>query len=147
MLRAFDDAYYPNIIMRPSEMKAISELPEGEKDSIFPIIRICPWLSSKSFQNSIDKIQEVYGERPFICDVDETHSSEADREAIAYFRSLFEGEDRSRNWVRHITQNTSYIPMIHHLNRNEQEVGYQLEAFVELERGLAIRLCPSVLRN
>jgi len=143
VLRAFDDAYYPNIIMRPAEMRAISELPEVEKDSLFPIIRMCPWVGSRSFDNAINKIIEVYGERPFICDLNRSYSSNSDRDAVVFFESMKTGADSTTNWINFISANSSFIPTVQHSGYSLEEIFNQVDAFVDLERGCAFRITPA----
>lgn len=139
MLRPFDDAYYPSLIVRPAEMQALEELPESEKDSIFPILQICPWASSNSFENTHNKIRDVYGERPLICDLDRSYSSRADRDAVTYYNGLCNPDNQCEDWIELISRNPNYIPCIQMFGQTSNAIQNQIETFHAMERGMAFR--------
>ena len=136
MLRSFDDAYYPNIMVRPAEMQALKELPENVKDSIFPIIKLCPWTTAKEFKNTHDKIIEVLDERPIICDLDDYYSSDKDRPAISQF---YQARNSIDAWVEMIVNNPSYIPCVRMHGYSIGQIENQIRNFHSLERGFALK--------
>jgi T4 beta protein len=56
--------YVPYLELRPAEMIALEELPEKDKDLMFPLFKLRPWLGSTELSKSIEKLLEVYGRRP-----------------------------------------------------------------------------------
>ncbi len=139
MLRAFDDAYYPSLMIRPAEMEALNELPEKNKNSIFPIIKFCPWTTAKKLSSAIDKLELVYGARPLICDLDYDYSSNSDREAVTDFLEMRNPANRAEKWVEFIKNNANLIPTVLCKNMSASDIKYQLGEFISLERGFAFR--------
>lgn len=142
MLREFGEFYYPTLIIRPDEMRGLNELPSNEKDLIFPIFQLCPWVGSAQFSRTFDKIQDVYPERPAIFDLDRSFYNWAERDSVVYFRGLIHGDEKAQDWVELIQNNEYSVPCLQFENHDANEIAYQRNAFVELGRGVVFKFRP-----
>lgn len=69
--------YYPCLQCSEPEQIAYRELSEEDKDAILPIVELSQIKYEASFQNSIDAIGTVFGDRPFILDLSKDAAPEA----------------------------------------------------------------------
>ncbi|WP_407300889.1 beta family protein [Klebsiella quasipneumoniae] len=53
----FDYKYAPILSLSLSEMEALENLPEKDKDLILPIFPLKGWMSSQLLENSLKKIR------------------------------------------------------------------------------------------
>lgn len=63
---------YPYFVLlktRGSELKGLKSLTDDQKDLIMPVISLGHWRKSPDVDKSLEKIQEAFGERPFILDL------------------------------------------------------------------------------
>lgn len=141
--------YIPILSVRPAEMNAVLELPEGDKDILLPAIQLRPWVNSHHFSNTIKKVEEVFGkERKWIGNLDcdyvcpekkkdpETGEEKEARPAIAEFKELCSSENGFANWCQFVEDNENVIPTIRLEEASEFDA--QLNRLAALERGLVI---------
>jgi hypothetical protein len=83
-------------------MTAYEELPEIDKDDLLPLILLRPWMSSKSLNNTIGRINRAISDQhKWIAAIDDgyfiPHPSESERDSIREFRSLKNPENGYEN--------------------------------------------------
>ncbi len=133
--------YIPVLSVRPAEMNALLELPEGDKNLLLPAVQLRPWVGSAQFTRTIEKISDVYGERNWIGNLDCDYTppdEETDRPAIHQFHALCNENNGYENWCRFVAENQRIIPCIQ--LRHKAEFLGQLERLAALERGLVVHL-------
>jgi hypothetical protein len=140
--------YIPILAVRPAEMNALGELPERDKDLILPAIQIRPWVGSHSFDNTVQKITDVFGdERPVIANIDADYDCadlaiDGEREAITFFRSLKSPANGYENWCEFIEQNETFIPCLQIGDSTQFDA--QLQRMAILQRGIVIHFVSPV---
>jgi hypothetical protein len=78
-------AYVPLLHARLAEIRALRELPEVSKNLFVPVVKLRPWLNSKSLDKAIEVVEQAVGNRLFGLDLDETKyepNPDPDRPAI-----------------------------------------------------------------
>src|SRR5690606_11044343 len=86
---SFHYKYAPILSLRPSEINALEELTEKDKELIFPIILLRGWVVSKKLENSIPRIQKAFGEHLFALDIDSSFVDETKKVSGEYTRDVF----------------------------------------------------------
>lgn len=74
-----DINYFPSLRTRAAELQGLQELSEARKDRIKPVLTFgCVRKDQPTIKNTIERIQEVMGQRPYICDLtsDPVHLSD-----------------------------------------------------------------------
>jgi hypothetical protein len=140
-LRDWEDVgYMPVLSVRPSEMRALEELPNRTKDELFPIIQLGPWANSHQFQNTLDRVAEAYGDRPIVAALGfpgVVRTRRPVHEEIDRLRSPRRGFE---NWCEFIEEHDNFVPAIQ-FGPAEHEEG-QIESLAELGRGLVVVIEP-----
>lgn len=132
--------YIPVIAIRQSETKALLELPESDKVKFTPILVLRKWANSHSFERTLDRIDKVYPERHFICDLAD-EIGEQDLPVNDTIRELLDSEGRYRNWRNFIMDNERMIPVVRSpMNVTARAIRAQVDHFCELGRGMMVRL-------
>lgn len=72
----FDYKYAPILSLSLSEMEALENLPEKDKDLILPIFPLKGWMSSQLLDNSLKKIKKTIGDRRWIASFDKSYLSD-----------------------------------------------------------------------
>ena len=135
----FTDRYYPTLCVRRAEMRAMRNLPAGEKQKMLPIVLLAPWLNSIKFENTLAVVAECVGDIPTIVDIDRYFKSDSDLPSREYWRMLLDSEVGHEKWVDLIKSRGNYIPTIQILGRTKQQIDFQVREFVELNRGIVFR--------
>ena len=134
--------YLPILAIRPAEMKALEELPENDKDILLPTILLRPWLASNELEKSLMKVDEAYGQRPWIADVEEWFARESEVEAgrpvIEELLALADPTGGFANWCKFVADHEFVIPCAQ--LREKSEFLLQLESLSVLGRGIVIKL-------
>lgn len=119
-------------------MQALDHLPSETKNLIVPIIRMRPWLSSKSLSRSGERVQKAIGDRYFGFDLDGTKRGSGASDAHREFLSLFDPANGWENYYSHISQFPGSIPVLR--STKSAEVAAELNRVREMERGLFVRI-------
>lgn len=139
--------YVPILSLSPSEMTAISELPEKDKDQILPLFPLKGWVGSKDLSRSIDRIEASIGKRKWIADIDSEFLETArefrvtgkyPRQVYYDIASLLDSSSGYDNWVEFLKGIPAAIPVVQ-LDDLSQLVE-QLDKLRRLERGIVVRL-------
>jgi hypothetical protein len=136
-LRNFDTLpYVPILSLRPSEMRALQELPNRTKEALLPIIHLRPWSSAHHLISAIDKIEEAYGRRPIIVGVGYPEPIKARRPIHRELEELRTADGGYATWCDFIEEHENYIPAVQ-LGSVRDEIR-QIECFYALGRGLVV---------
>lgn len=124
-------------------MNALKELPEKDKNILLPLILMRGWVGSAELQNSLDKIEEVYGDRPWLVDIDpDYHPTENVRPVHASISELKKSDDGYNNWCDFITSLPNAIPCLQLMDLDQ--LAPQITKLVNLNRGIAVRFTPEM---
>ena len=140
MLREFQTVpYVPILSVRPAEMNALGELPERDKDALLPFFLLRGWVGSHEIDNTLRKILEVYGERPWVADIDPNyHPKESRRPVHDTLDALKNPSDGYENWFEFLQKIPNAIPCLQ--IDDIDQLGEQLPSLSALGRGIAIRI-------
>ena len=134
-------SYVPLLHLRLAETRALRELPDATKNLIFPVIRLRPWLTSKSFARSFEVVQEAFGDRRYGADLDSSpHLPSNDTTAYREFRSLFDTRDGYAQYYEVLEAHANAVPVLRLSQDRPDATEAQLQHVRHLDRGLIIRV-------
>lgn len=148
MLRDFNLVnYLPILALRPAEMTALEELPAGDKNKLFPLVVLKPWLATNELSKGITRVTEVYGSRPIIVDIEPSAylSNANTRPVHEQFRQLLSGNDGYEDWISLVEDNANFVPCIQY-GAPKSIVG-QIERIRSLGRGAVLHLRKEAVAN
>lgn len=142
MLRnVFKVGYVPTLCIRPAEMRALEELPEADKDRLFPFIMLSPWVGSNELISSINRIEKAYGSRSFILALDRYYrADQADRNAQKDYLSIQRGEDDYGLYFSFLENIEQAIPCAFLNGDNVSSLKKQIDRNLKLNRGCVVSL-------
>ncbi|WP_052437542.1 beta family protein [Vibrio campbellii] len=138
--------YIPILALNPSEMTAIEQLCDKDKDLLLPCFPLKGWTTAKELKSSIDRIKKSIGERLFIADVDseflygnKTFAKEGEypRKVHEQIHQLLDPSNGYRNWVSYVAEHENMLPTL--LLEDLSSINEQVAALSALERGIVIR--------
>jgi len=114
MLRnIFEHAYVPTICVRPFEMRALEELPTHDKDRMFPLVLLAPWVGARTLDKSIERIKKAYGDRAYFLGLDHDYNArDPSRESAIQFASLLEPHNGFSAYFDFIEEFPQCIPVV-----------------------------------
>jgi hypothetical protein len=114
MLRdIFAYSYSPNICVRPAEMRALEELPEHDKDSMFPLFLLSPWANSKKLSSAVERIAKAYGEREYFLGVDRYYiPKDPTKDVAKEFLDILDPTDGFEKYFDFIQHFEKCIPVV-----------------------------------
>lgn len=140
--------YIPILAISPSEMVAIEQLPDKDKDQILPLFPLKGWMSSLNLEKTLNRINKSIKERPWIADIDEKYLTEnktllftgelPDKPIFQELKALLSPENAYENWYQFISSNERVIPCLRH--ENTENLDEQIKKLTSLNRGLALRI-------
>jgi Beta protein len=141
--RLTEVTYLPILSVRPAEMKALEELPEHDKNLMLPMVILRPWLNASEFVNSLEKLEEVYGERSFIGDLDHDYDfpDEDLKPAALQLKTLMDSADGFKSWREFVVSHPQLIPVLQ--IGAPEDITAQIVEFNQLGRGIVLRLPKS----
>lgn len=139
----FNYRYCPILSISPSEITALRELPEKDKDLILPIFPLKSWTTAKELSSAIDKIEESIGEeRKWIVDIDyddlSNRPSDKYRNVHHDISRLTESASGYHNWCNFIKEHPNTIPCLQ--LEDLAEFSTQLSVLKSFKRGVVIIL-------
>lgn len=141
-------SYIPILAISQSEMLALAELPDKDKDTMLPLFPLKGWGVSVKLINSIEKIAASFGERLWIADIDAGFFLESRekidrglggvRDVHHEICSLCRSENGYLNWYEFLVKIPSAIPVVqlHDLSQLDRQV----QLLESLGRGVVVRL-------
>ncbi|MGX9463056.1 beta family protein [Shewanella sp. A14] len=138
--------YAPILALNPSEMTALEQLPEKDKDAILPMFPLKGWTTAHNLKSSIERINKSINGRKFIADIDSdfifqnkkyiaTH--EYPRHVHEEIHLLLNSNNGYDNWVKFIQSTPNAIPTLQ--LDNLEQLDRQIISLANLNRGLVIR--------
>lgn len=139
--------YAPLLAISQSEMQAIEQLPEKDKDKIIPIFPLKGWSSAKTLAKTMERIKKSIGERNFVADIDMSFILEKEKESklkgepprdvVLELKKLVDPSDGYKNWTDFVTEHSNIIPVIQLFDTNH--ISLQVSKLAALERGLCLK--------
>ena len=127
--------YSPTLGIRPAEMRGLEELSEGDKSAIFPVVLLAPWVGSATLDRSLVRLQQAYGDRPILLDIDRDFASQnPNSECHQEFFGLQEPANGYAAWRAFVERHEQVVPVIQHRS-GADDVLRQIEWAEGLGRG------------
>lgn len=136
-------SYFPTLGLRPSEMRALEELPESTKDRLEPVVLLAPWATSLELANSLKRIEKAYGKRLYYLDTDLRYQSASDRQAIADFNTMKNEGGAYNAYFEFVAQSDYAVPTLQLREATEANILEQINSANEIGRGFLIRVSRS----
>ncbi|WGO83620.1 protein beta [Arsenophonus apicola] len=139
----FDFKYAPILSLSPSEMEALQQLPEKDKDLILPIFPLKGWMSSQTLDNSLKKIKKTIGDRKWVASFDKEYLSSNKnflltgtypREVFNQLVDLKKPSQGYKNWYNFLREIPEAIPTV--FLDDLPQLENQIAQLISLNRGL-----------
>ncbi len=139
----FNFKYLPILSLSLSEMEALEQLPEKDKNLILPVFPLKGWMSSQSLENSLKKIKKTIGERKWIAYFDDEYLSgnknflltgSYPREVFYQLLDLKKSNHGYINWYNFLKDIPEAIPTVFLYDLSQLE--NQIQQLASLNRGL-----------
>lgn len=139
----FDFKYAPILSLSLSEMEALEQLPEKDKDLILPIFPLKGWMSSQLLENSLKKIKKTIGDRKWVAYFDNEYLSgnknflitgTYPREVFNQLSELKNPSQGYKNWFDFLKEIPEVIPTVFLDDLSQLES--QIIQLISLNRGL-----------
>ena len=139
-LRDFSQVrYLPLLAISIAEMRALQELSGAGKDQLLPYLALQPWGASDALENTLTRIVDAYGNRPYIADIAPLKRPATGMRPVHHeLQQLRNSERGYANWCSFVEERPSIIPAIQ-LGDLEQ-LPAQIHRLSQLGRGLAVYL-------
>jgi len=137
----FSYKYCPILAISPSEITALKELPDKDKDLILPVFPLKSWATAKELSSPLDKIKDTLGEdRKWIADIDyndlSNRAEEKYRPVHHDILKLTDSSDGYQNWCNFIKVNTNIIPCLQF--KDLTQISTQLRVLGSFQRGVVV---------
>lgn len=119
-------------------MKALEELPSVTKNLIFPVIRVRPWLTTRTLARAVRRIRDAFGDRYFGLDLDAAWRNHGTTQAYAEFEEVFDPEDGWSNYYDFVEAETFAVPVLR--SGHALQLDDQLAHVQRIDRGLFVRI-------
>lgn len=148
-INLFETKYIPTIYLRPAELRAVKELPESAKDILTPIFCLKPWVGSKNLEKAMDKIEDVFGDRPLFLDVDHFYdvTKKVKRPAHAEFIELIDDENDNKRWIDFFEERPNIFPCLRIEHGDMYKIRAQVNAFTKMDRTFLVRINYGEVQN
>lgn len=140
-------AYVPLLHARLAEIRALRELPNSSKNLTVPIVKLRPWLNSKTLDRALEVVEEAVGNRLYGLDLDDYKfevAPDPSKPARVEFSALFDPTDAFRNYYDLVESGPNRIPVFRNIASQNPQISDQLDQAEELERGLFVRASPAL---
>ncbi|QTE81016.1 beta family protein [Shewanella algae] len=149
--------YLPLLSVAPSEINALSELPEKDKDMMLPYFPLKGWLGSKKLENTPNKIGDIFKNREWIADIDYDflRNNKILKKLLVdgkYPREVYEevlkislSNNGYENWIEYCESQAYIIPCIQ--LDVISELKEQCTRFNETNKKLALRLKVNEMKH
>lgn len=119
-------------------MQALENLPSATKNIVVPLVRVRPWLGSKSLVRAGERVQKAIGDRLFGFDLDASKKGGGTGDAHIEFLKLFDDNEGWKNYYEHISQFPSAVPVLR--SKTVVQLRQEIKRVEECERGLFVRV-------
>ena len=133
--------YIPLLHARLAEIRALEGLEQVTKQRIFPVIRVRPWLNSKSIERAYEVVENAVGDGFYGFDLDPTkYDPNSEREAVQEFSELFSASHGFENYYNCVASGQYRVPVFREIERPSPQIGLQIEHASQIGRGLIVRV-------
>ena len=132
--------YVPILSIRPSEVAALSELPDLSKDRMTPLILIKPWLGAGALSRAVDKIHHGFGNRAWYAELDLDYLPSHGSNNFEEIQKLRDPQGGFSNWIDYVESQSNAIPVLQIEGADPQTLILQLDNAVAVGRGACIRV-------
>lgn len=129
--------YLPMLSVRWAEMRALQELPARDKDEMFPLLQLRPWASAHRLDSALSRIEEAYGDRPFLAEVCADEVEGPRRPVHDELDRLRDPANGYGNWVQYLRGQPNFVPVVQLGDLRELPV--QIDRLYQLGRGVGVR--------
>ncbi|PKF33376.1 beta family protein [Acinetobacter proteolyticus] len=98
--------YYPKLRTRAAELKGLKHLTDNRKDQIIPLITAGKWPRATSFESGINKINEVFENRPFFLDLTDEYDTFTEEQTL-----LKSSSNNYQNWRNYVQRFPNALPI------------------------------------
>jgi hypothetical protein len=135
--------YLPILAISNAEMAALEYLPDAQKDAILPLFRLKRWGASHDLAKTEQRIQQAYGNRPYIGDVAPATPFNGSRQNVHnQLDALRDAANGYANWCQYASQHPAMIPTVQ--LGDLTQVAVQVQRLEALGRGLAVYIPPQM---
>lgn len=129
--------------LRSSEIRAIRELNTLERENLFPIFRLRPWMSSKQLSRSAETIIEAFDGQSFGCELDLTWPNNgSNRQSVRDFERM-RADNTGQAWYDFLELFEAAIPVIR-LDCESRHILDAINTEWMIERGFGFRISPDI---
>ena len=133
--------YIPTLGLRPSEMRALEELPNSSKDRMRPVVLFAPWVGARQLSKAIERLDKSLGQRPFFLDLDPDYSSDRrDRPAVRDFFDILENDPDNSKYFELVQSIEGAVPCLRVEGAKAASIRGQLNTIGDIGRGFALRI-------
>jgi hypothetical protein len=141
-------SYAPILAVSPSEMSALEELPEKDKDLLLPIFKLKGWVGSHHLNKTLKRIEKSIDARHWIADIDSLFLLEnteflitgklPKRPVFEEISQLLNAENGFSAWVDFVKEIPMAIPTIQWGDLSQ--LGKQIIELNKLGRGIVLSI-------
>jgi len=133
--------YVPLLHARLAEMRAMSEIPASLRERMLPLVRLRPWLTSRSLDKAFDVINDAVDFRGYGLDLDNfARDSASKKPAKQEFERLFNPALGFEAYYDKVEENENIIPVFRELSGQNPQIPLQLQRASDIGRGIFIRV-------
>jgi len=93
-------------------MQALEELPESDKDELFPFFSLRSWTTAHNLDSALIRLEEAYGDRPLFIDLIEPEFVENRRPVHDQLDMLRNPANGYRAWCNFIEEHPNFVPAL-----------------------------------
>lgn len=135
------DTYVPTLTVRPSEMKALEQLPGATKDRLRPMFLLAPWTTANTLTKAIERVEKAYPHRSYFLDIDRDFAfTNSENEAQQELRYLLEPANSFENWRLFTTRFPNAHPCLQFADQSQADLAVQIEAAQQLGKEFCVRI-------
>lgn len=133
--------YVPLLHARQAEMRALREMPDQSRSRLFPVIKLRPWLNSKTLEKAFENIDLATDGAAYGLDLDSFANDPASlKPARVEFARLFDPHLGFKNYYDAVEDGENRIPVFRDLSSQNPQIPLQISQVAQLDRGLFVRV-------
>lgn len=117
----------------------MAELDDVSKNKLTPIFCLKPWATAKALSRSMEKIEEVYPNRPYFLDIDPFYNKKAKRPAQSDYYDLI-NDRNNQSWIDFFDKYPNAFPSLQVNLADIAAIQNQIDSFTASEKIFLVRL-------